>query len=78
MQAINRFSRDIDSRIETERYICPPDVVIDSLRHTDHVQTHRREHTCGFLCPVAADTDEAIQAEFFIILPNELRFLAFA
>ena len=78
MQAVDRFGRDIDSRIETERYVRSPDVVIDSLRHTDHIQAHRREHTGGFLCPIATDTDEAVQTELLIILSDELRFLTFA
>ena len=78
MQAVDRFGRDVDSRIETERYVRSPDIVIDCLRHADHVQPHRREHAGGFLRPVAADADEAVQAEFFIILPDELRLLAFA
>ena len=39
MQTVDRIRRNIDSRIETERYIRSPYIIINCFRNTNDVQT---------------------------------------
>ena len=61
MQAINRFSRDIDSRIEIRTLYLSPKMSLSIVFGTPITFKPIAESIPAvFLCPVAADTDEAI------------------
>ena len=60
MQAVDRIRRNIDSRIETERYIRSPYIIIDCFRNANNIQTKGRKHSGCLLCTVSTDTDQTV------------------
>src|ERR1700728_2451846 len=44
VQSVDRLSHDVDRGVETECEICSVQVIVDSLRHTDNVETELFVH----------------------------------
>src|SRR5690606_11454684 len=61
VQAVDRVGRDLHGRVEAERDVGALDVVVDRLRHTDHVQAVLVvEHARHGQRTVATDHDQSV------------------
>src|SRR6266550_5399814 len=68
LNPINCFEGDIECRVDTDRYIGPTEIVIDSRCDSYHRKTGGRQSCCAGLRPVSADYDEALDSRLLQII----------
>ena len=67
MQAVNGLRGDVDGTVETKRDVGLLEVVVDGLGQAEDVDAELGEPVGGRLGAVAAEADEAIEAEFAVV-----------
>ena len=72
MEAIDGFRCNIHGCIESESHIRSPDIIVDGLGYTNHIQSQLREEVGGLLCPITSDADQTIQSQLPVVLQDDL------
>ena len=75
VEPIDRLGRDVDGGVEPEGDVGAPDVVVDRLRHADHVQPNVSQQVGRLLRAVATDADQRIQPQLPVIIQDDLRLV---
>ena len=72
---VNCISRDIHRALESERHLCPPQVIVNGLWKCDHIKPFFSQQVRGFMRSVSSQDHQAVEVELMICMLHCLDFV---
>ena len=75
MDPVDRIRSDINRTLEAECHICSPQIIVDRLRKSDHIEPFFAEHIRSLVCSVSSQYHKAVQVQLVICMLHRLNLV---
>ena len=68
MDPVDRICGDINRTLESKRHVRSPQIIVDGLRKSDHVQAFLAEHVRSLVSSVSSKYHKTVQVQLVICM----------